>query len=62
MKLNQKFKKINWMAIILIGLSGSLVANLILLYGFFEMRKEVFNQYKSSLSIFDQQLQFKKCR
>lgn len=61
MKLNQKFKKINWMTMLLIGLGGSLVANLILLYGFFEMRKEFFNQYNYNLSTINQ-LQLKNHR
>jgi hypothetical protein len=59
MKFNLKSKKINWMTMVLIGLVGSLVANLILLYGFFAMKKELINQYKYTLSSYDQQ--FKKC-
>jgi len=46
---------------LLIGLGGSLVANLILLYGFFEMRKEFFNQYNYNLSTINQ-LQLKNHR
>lgn len=62
MMLSKKFKKCNWKIITLIGLGGSLVANLILLYGFFAMRQEFFNQYKSNLSTINSQLQLKKCR
>ena len=61
MKLNQKFKKVNWMTMLLILLGGSLAANLILLYGFFEMRKEFYNQYKYNLSA-TSQVQFKSHR
>jgi hypothetical protein len=61
MGFNQKFNKSIYMRMLLILLGGSLVANLILLYGFFEMRKEVFNQYKYNLSAINQ-VQFKNHR
>jgi len=61
MRFNQKFNKNIYMRMLLILLGGSLVANLILLYGFFEMRREVFNQYKYNLSTTNQ-IQFKNHR
>ena len=54
MKLKLRSRKINWMTLVLIGLAGSFIANVILLYGFFEMRKEFFNQYKYNISVLNQ--------
>jgi hypothetical protein len=56
MKFNLRSKKINWMTIVLIGLAGSLVANLVLLYGFFAMKKELIDFYKYSLTSYNIQV------